>query len=247
MGDARGSVVPLSADDVAEVDRVDIAEPTKSGVSFRPHSSKLSSFLWDLDWHHYFPKTLDGIRAEYATYDEIADFVATHYVELFETNEQSPFSGGQVTAARRRYYERTGDFFAFRDGGMTVGVLVCNPIDWGTYHFRSTGILPAYQGRGLLSLLFVQLLEILAVHGVERVETETSPSNLPVVSILSRLGFSVSGSLLSERWGAQTRFTRFLNKQNEEVFLEQFCAGKKHQMGGLHTAAANDNKEGGVS
>jgi hypothetical protein len=39
----------------------------------------------------------------------------------------------------------------------------------------------------------------------------------------------VTGTTLSDRWGAQVKFTRFLDEESERIFLGQFCAGVRHQ------------------
>jgi hypothetical protein len=76
------------------------------------------------------------------------------------------------------------------------------------------------------------LFEELKRVGVERVECDTSPANLVMVHIMGRLRFNVTGTCLSERWGAYIHFTRFLNSDNERTFLRQFCSGVKYQLRG---------------
>jgi hypothetical protein len=47
--------------------------------------------------------------------------------------------------------------------------------------------------------------------------------------VLTRARFNITGSLMSERWGALIRFTKFLNERGEDTFLQQFCRGAWYQ------------------
>jgi hypothetical protein len=51
-----------------------------------------------------------------------------------------------------------------------------------------------------------------------------SPSNATMLHVATRLGFISSGTLLSDRWGALVRFTKFLDTPSESVFTRQFCS-----------------------
>jgi hypothetical protein len=64
---------------------------------------------------------------------------------------------------------------------------------------------------------------------VERVDVETSPSNLATMHIMNRFRFNVTGQVLSERWGALVKFSKFLDGDCEKVFLRQYCTGIKYQ------------------
>ena len=76
------------------------------------------------------------------------------------------------------------------------------------------------------------LFEQLKRAGVERVEADTSPANMATMHLLTRLRFNMTGTTLSERWGAHVHFTKFLDERSEGVFLEQFCSGVKYQVRG---------------
>ncbi|HEY3500089.1 MAG TPA: GNAT family N-acetyltransferase [Polyangiaceae bacterium] len=200
--------------------------PTSGPVETR--RVPLSRELWDIDWREELPHVLadDGIVVDACDFSEVVPFIAANYPGIFGYESRpSRFLAGGTSAARRRYYEAVGDCFVFRDGLETAGVLICTPVDWGTYYIRSTALLPEYQGRGLVQRFFPRLFERLRAAGVERVEAETAPSNFASLQILLRSRFSVTGTVLSERWGALVRLTRFLDGAAGEVFLDQFCDG----------------------
>ncbi len=202
---------------------------SRDARSARP---SLVSNLWGIDWNRELPLTLtsDGISVEYGSFDSASSFIAAHYAQIFEqVSETSVFAGGQVSAAKARYYHEVGDFFEFILERRTIGLLICTPLDWSTYYLRSGAILPEYQGRKLLQRFLPTICATLARAGVERIEADTSPSNLAMMHVLTRLRFNVTGTTLTERWGAHVHFTKFLDEGSEGVFLRQFCSGVKYQ------------------
>lgn len=207
------------------------------------HQRSLAQVLWDIDWSRHLPLTLtnDGIDVEYSSFEQTAGFVSQHYAAIFEQTEGSVFTGGKV-GARERYYREVGDFFAFKLEERTIGVLVCTPVDWSTYYFRSGALLPEYQDRKLMQSFVPLLFALLAAAGVERIEADTAPSNLRMMQLLTRLEFNVTGTVLSERWGAQVHFTKFLMEAEQDVFLKQFCSGVKYQMKRSLTPRERDNR-----
>jgi RimJ/RimL family protein N-acetyltransferase len=200
--------------------------------SERVRRRSLSELFWSLDWNRHFPVELtdDGITVHASSYDAAHPFISEHSRAIFREDPNSAFSTTRLDARKADYYRRAGDFFEIRKEERTVGIVVGNPVDWSTYYIRSAAVLPEFQCRqlapGVLRLLFVHLAAV----GVERVEADTSPSNLRVVQILTNLHFNVTGTVLGDRWGAQVRFTRFLDAQSEDVFLQQFCMGVPYQL-----------------
>ena len=203
-----------------------------SPASERVHRRGLSEQFWGLDWARHFPVELtdDGITVHVSGYEAALPFIGEHYRAIFHEDASSAFSTTRLNEQKANYYRLAGDFFEIKEAERTIGLVVGTPVDWSTYYIRSAAVLPEFQCRQLaprvLNVLFVHL----AAAGVERVEADTSPSNLRVVQILTNLRFNVTGSVLSDRWGAQVRFTRFLDAPSEDVFLRQFCMGVNYQL-----------------
>ncbi|HVR21403.1 MAG TPA: GNAT family N-acetyltransferase, partial [Polyangiaceae bacterium] len=193
----------------------------------------LSSELWGIDWTRHVPFRLGSVVVEASTYERAAPFVADHYRAIFEEDtSRSRFTSASPSARKARYYELFGDFFEFRADGRTVGLLAGTPHDWATYYVRSAGMLGAYQGYGVIQSFLMQVVfEVLREAGVERVELDVSPSNLPMMHIATRMRFHPTGTLLSERWGAQIHFTKFLDPAAEGAFVDGFCTGRRYQKG----------------
>ena len=191
----------------------------------------LSELLWGIRWADLLPFELGGgASVRTSSLATAAPFIQKNYARIFEDDGTSPFRNDVLTPSKTRYYEHCADFFEFAYGGETVGLLVCDPLDWSTYYIRSAAILPEHQGRQLVQRFFTSLaFERLTLAGVCRADIDVSPSNLAMLHIATRLRFNPTGTVLTERWGALTRFTKFLNDEAHQVFLEQFCSGVNYQ------------------
>jgi RimJ/RimL family protein N-acetyltransferase len=198
----------------------------------------LSAMLWGIDWASHLPIDLgDGVTVHFSSFDECVPFVREHYARIFQQDDSSPFTQTHSEPTKERYYRLAGDFFAFRLHGETIGLLVGTPSDWSTYYIRSAAILPEHLGKGVIPGFLPSMFEILKAAGLERVEADTAPSNLAVMRILTRLSFNVTGTVLTDRWGAHVHLTRYLANDREEIFLRQFCSGVRWQLQGrLHPA-----------
>ncbi len=208
-------------------------------VSSEPHAAdrlrhvsapSLSLQLWGVDWSQVLPFASGELGVELSSYERASAFVAAHYRAIFCEDERSPFSNSELSQAKARYYA-LADFFEVRRGGETVGLIVCNPSDWSTYYVRSAALLPEWQGHGVIQRFFAQVMfDLLRRVGVERVELDVAPSNFAMMHVAARLRFNASGTLLSDRWGALTRFTKYLAEQPERTFVRQFCSGPRYPL-----------------
>jgi len=195
-------------------------------------SEWLSTKIWGIKWQEYFPAQYDnGITVSPTDFRAVASFMAMNMEAIYrENSDLSPFLKMSKSDFKRRFYEEAADFFMLSTEGREIGILTANPSDWGTYYLRNVSILTEYQNRGVFQPFFVQLLQILSKHGVERAEAEVSPSNLGQVHLLNKLGFNVTGFSVSERFGTLTKFTKYFSHYHEENFIEQFCFGVKPQL-----------------
>jgi GNAT superfamily N-acetyltransferase len=206
----------------------------------------LSETLWAIRWSDHLPQVVcDGVTVHASTFEEALPFVRAHYATIFCEDESSPFSGARLTAAKDRYYRAAGDFFEFKMGARTVALMVGTPIDWSSYYIRSAAALPEVQGKKVIQRFFPALFALLRDAGVERVEADTSPSNMATLHLLTRLRFNPTGTLLSDRNGALVHFTRFLREEAEEVFVGRLCTGVPYQLRErTHRAADQTGSEG---
>jgi GNAT superfamily N-acetyltransferase len=202
---------------------LDAQTQVASSPRARPPKS-LSQQLWSLDWSDHFPRQLaaGGIGFEVSNFARALPFIHEHFAQIFPDEADSPFRQLDGLDAKARYYELS-DFFEYVHDGRTVGLVIGSPLDWSTYYCRTTAILPEYQSRGLGDLWFKPVFDALAAAGVQRIEGDVAPSNLPMLRMLTRNGFQVTGVTLTDRWGALNRMTLFLNDARAAIFKNQFC------------------------
>jgi GNAT superfamily N-acetyltransferase len=193
---------------------------------------RLSEVLWNLDWSRLLPLDVgDGVVVTASSLEQALPFIQAHYAEIFEESpDDHRFWREPMSQARVRYYQQVGDFFEFKRAGQTIGLMIGTTTDWSTYYIRSAAVLGAYQGLHVIQRLVRVLCGWLREAGVSRVEIDTAPSNLAIIQILTRLRFNLSGTVLTERWGVNARFTKFLDDAAEDIFLRQYCSGVQYQL-----------------
>jgi len=184
----------------------------------------MSQRIWNFDWADHLPWRFDKISVESGSFSvDALPFIRDHYARIFAGADAAQrFLADPLTDAKRRFGDEM-DVLVFRAQGLTVGLLIGHPLDWSTYYMRSVAILPEYRDRRLLTRVMEKTYEPLREAGVERIEGECSPSNGPMMRMLTGLGFLVTSTANSERWGATVRSTKFLREEAEDVFARQFC------------------------
>ena len=211
-----------------------------------PEPTRASRALWNIDWDAFLPRTLteDGVALFASSVERIRSFMSAHYAEIFEDDpERHRFLTEPFDDAKLRYLE-TADVFEIQYRQRVVGTLIAGPSDWSTYYLRSMAVLRPYQGRQTHAAIMSFLFEKLRDAGVRRVEADTSPANLAVIQVLTRMRFNVTGSFLTERWGAVLRLTKYLEGEAEGTFLNTFCSGIHYQR---RPARDRDPQKGGLS
>ncbi len=190
----------------------------------------LTEVLWGIRWEDFLPHQVTAdVLVVASCYDQALPFIEDNYGCIFEDDGDQRFYRTKSVAQRAHYYRKVGDFFEFKQGARSVGLLIGTAIDWSTYYIRSAAALPEVQGKGMIQRFFHTMFPILKRAGVERVEAETAPTNMAVIHLLSRMRFNPSGTILSDRWGALLKLTRYLDEDAEQVFLDRFCLGVRYQ------------------
>ncbi len=184
----------------------------------------LSQRILGLDWASHLPWRFGDVTVEPGRYEsEAVPFMAAHYADLFDAKSlHDRFFAEELTDAKRRFMAEM-DVLCFRQGGSVVGLLVGHPIDWSTYYWRSVALLPAVRERSLLGQVMESTYAPLGAAGIQRVEGECAPTNGPMMRALTKLGWVVTSTSMSERWGATVRFTKFLRDDAGAIFARQFC------------------------
>jgi hypothetical protein len=184
----------------------------------------MSRRLWNLDWRSVLPWHFDDGRAEFATAEEALPFIQEHYPAIFGQGDlEGRFLPSPTTDAKRRFFAEM-DYFLFRVDQHAAGVLMGHPTDWTSYYIRSAALLPEYRERRVLTRFLERLDQPLRAAGIERVEAECSPANVPVVRLLTAQGYVATASMSSERWGLMLRYTKFLSEDARAAFMRQYTA-----------------------
>jgi hypothetical protein len=190
----------------------------------------LSKRILGLDWSKHLPWQIGNVAIEVGSYEQHAlPFMAEHYSRMFDAKSlHERFMAEEMTDAKRRFMAEM-DVLCFRAQGRPVGILMGHPLDWSTYYWRSVALLPSVRDRSLLGTAMDLSYEPLAAAGIHRVEGECSPTNGPMLRTLTKLGWVVTSTSMSERWGATVRFTKFLRQDAGEIFARQFCGVRPPQ------------------
>src|SRR5262245_7596865 len=110
------------------------------------------------------------------------------------------------------------------------------PIGWSlgeqreadTFVMLWTGILPAYQNRGMYSAFLHHLLEYLHALGYARVTSNHMVNNRAVLVAKLKAGFIITGMSLDERLGAVVWLTYYFDDTVEDAFRRAFSLAKHH-------------------
>jgi ribosomal protein S18 acetylase RimI-like enzyme len=192
------------------------------GSDVFPKRPTLSATLWGLDFGAMLPRNVSAaLQAVPGELARIRDFLSSRFPSLTE----EALSGAPNTSTRdaKLRYLNACDLIELRDQDRTVGAIVGAPEDWSTYYVRIFAIAEECQHRGIIRKLVREcLFQPLAMYGVQRIAAETSPANRAMCRLFSELEFHATGHQLSDRWGALVRYTRFLDRSCEAVFLGQF-------------------------
>jgi ribosomal protein S18 acetylase RimI-like enzyme len=189
-----------------------------------PLVTPLSRRLWDIDWGADGVWNIDDdVTVENTRFADALPFIQEHYARIFGADEVGDrFVASPMTPAKRRFCDES-DVFVFRSGAQTIGILIGHPTDWSTYYIRTAALLPDYRGRELVPKLLEILAAKLRAVGVERIQAETSPVNVSTMRLFLNVGFRVTATSLSERWGALVHTTWLLSDEADNVFHRQFC------------------------
>lgn len=152
--------------------------------------------------------------------------MARHYPSIF-ASEPDRFLAEAMTEAKRRFLAEA-DVFLFRKAGADVGICIAHPSDWSTYYVRSMALLPEIRDHGLAQQWSDFLSTHLRAAGVQRMEAETAPTNVPMQRLFLGTGWVPTGSVNSERWGVMLRYTLFLQQDAQRAFERQFIGSVSH-------------------
>jgi hypothetical protein len=190
----------------------------------RAAAQTMSMRYWGLDWSKHLPWQVGDITIDIGSCDDALPFIAEHYGSIFGTAGDTRFVVEEMTAARTTFY-RECDVFVFRSDNQIVGIHICHPSDWSSYYLRTLALLPAYRGSKFYVRFNERLSEVLASHGVARIDVDVAPANFASMTMCCQRGYLPTATLTSDRWGTMFRFTGFLSTESETKFRAQLVSG----------------------
>jgi RimJ/RimL family protein N-acetyltransferase len=188
--------------------------------SFVRPERRSSERIFDFKWEDSLPWSLGEVTVELTDYVAVAELLRRARADLFGAPHTQFFIEPESEAKAR--FGREMDCLLIRLRGEVVGYFCGNPSDWSTYYCRSIAISPACREKGIAGIFCQQIVRFTASVGVKRLEVDTSVANVPMIRLLSTLGFAVAGTMNSARWGAIVRFTKHLDADENEVFARQY-------------------------
>lgn len=184
----------------------------------------VSQRIWGIDWKKHLPSICNGYSLEVSSYEE---FCATRnrpesFLVTSETTNSNSFMKETNPTAKENYLREVSDFFVFKKDGEIVGVAVGDMLDWSTYYARFCFVAHAHRSHGLNNHYAQTLERVCVQYGVEKVCCDVSPANQGQVARMTQIGWMYTGSVLSERFGANLRLTKFLSRECQDVYNRNF-------------------------
>jgi hypothetical protein len=217
------------------------ARAEQSGTYRTPATRTLSDAFWRCDFTAGLPRTIskDGVEVTAGRLDRIRGFLTREFPTLTEEGLAAAPLDPQLAHTKRWYLGQACDLIEMRKDDETIGVMIGAPEDWSTYYLRIYAVSPRYQ-RSILTRRFYEcMVEPLLACGVQRVVTDTSPTNASAARRLSEMQFHVTGQQLSDRYGPLIRYTKFLDPAAEAAFVSRYAGSAppratmtKHPKGG---------------
>jgi RimJ/RimL family protein N-acetyltransferase len=103
-----------------------------------------------------------------------------------------------------------------------VGWSYGHMLDESTFFMSWSGVVKAYQRRGIYTAFLQALLPYLGDIGYERVTSKHMVNNRPVLIAKLKAGFHIVGLSLDERFGAQVTLAYFFHQDRRDGFEEAF-------------------------
>ena len=192
-------------------------------VAVTGQAQPLSEFLWGVDWLAALPVQVGSdFVAVKGSADEVGELLHNHFPQLVEHVPGAEAPSPAIARGKAQFFSLC-DLIELRHEGQIVGFFVGAPEDWSTYYCRLLACLPNYQHKSKLRRFAREVLfERLRRVGVERVTADTLPTNFVMTRWLIDTGFCPTGHLLTERWGALNRYTKFLQPSRLDRFADRF-------------------------
>lgn len=176
----------------------------------------------------HFPMQLpEGCVARHADRETVMAMAQKMFSEIF-CERASPFAlPDERKAGVERLCEQYGglhheNILFFDPNGEVIGWFVGESEDHDTFYLRNSGVLPAWRRKGGATEFLRGFLAYLKDLGYERVSSQHQPTNRAVLIAELKLGFSIAGMELTEKWGPLIKLVLPLHDDRNRHFHEKF-------------------------
>jgi N-acetylglutamate synthase-like GNAT family acetyltransferase len=191
----------------------------------------LSSKIYNAYWDSFFPHEVLNQRNQLISFKYVQMEEADAYLSGLGVNllkhehfmEKCPFTMFEASHHKKRYQKECIDHFIFEYNGRAIGVFMGDPIDWEVYYMRYLHILDDFRGVDLSVEFYKYLIEVTTQMNIKKLEAQVSLNNRAQMEKFLDLGFVMSGTELTTRWGGVARMTRFNDDYSKQVFIKQYC------------------------
>lgn len=186
---------------------------------------KLSRLIFGLDWTKHLPVTWGDFSLEVSNFEEFDELKrSTNSFLITNENGNAAFLRDKDAVHKDNYLKYASDFFTLRHREQVIGAIICDVMDWSTYYLRYIFIHQDYRSHNL-TLKFVQEVEkVLRAYPFDKITCDISPAHLGQMTRMSQAGYITTGNILSERFGANLRLTKFLKEESWNVFNQNFIS-----------------------
>lgn len=138
----------------------------------------------------------------------------------FDINSQSALSAEEKSASEKlgKNLENLYDLrLGFFDGDEMIGWSYGTQMNTETFRMVTTGILPAFQGKGIYSSFLKCYSEYIKDRGFQILFSRHYATNNQVIVPKLRFGFLVSGFEISDQFGLLLWLSYYFNKTREKI------------------------------
>ena len=172
-----------------------------------------------------------GITARSVDEKELSSVIRSLWPEVFSANVNIEFF--QIPKERFEALKTLLEEFAknhterwvFYAGGRAIGWSIGEMDDESTFYMRNSGLLPEFRRKGIYSSFLERFLAELTALGYERVTSHHQMNNNPVIIAKLKAGFTIIGTEMDERYGAQIKLVKFLHEDRARAARRLFSLG----------------------
>ena len=170
--------------------------------------------------HNVIAKQVD-LETYFTVEDALEEqiFPGAESLRHFSTPSSRRDHSAELGALQRQGHQ---DAVVFYTGDNPIGYAAGRMLGAAEFLMDVTGILPAFQNKGLYTAFLHHHMKYLRALGYERVMSHHSPTNRAVLIAKLKAGFIITGTTFRENAGASVQLTFFLHEDRYTGFQDVF-------------------------